>query len=67
MPIAGQPPACASDFSAARKLRLALKGAVLFLGRPVAVAAGWIRAWVIPLLVLTAMGCALVLRPYCLP
>lgn len=57
-------PSCpsVSDAAAARKIRLAPECAALFLGVPAAVAAGWIRAWVIPLLLVMALGCALALR-----
>jgi membrane protease YdiL (CAAX protease family) len=39
-----------------------LECAALFLGVPAALAAGWIRMWVIPLLVVMALGCGLTLR-----
>jgi membrane protease YdiL (CAAX protease family) len=61
MPTASQPSPRTRD-GGAHKLWLALECAALFLGVPAAVAAGWIRTWVIPLLVLMALGCGLTLR-----
>ena len=46
----------------AHRLWLGLECAALFLGLPAAVAAGWIRTWVIPLLLLMAVVCGLTLR-----
>jgi membrane protease YdiL (CAAX protease family) len=46
----------------AQKLSLSLECVVLFLGVPAAVAAGWLRVWVIPLLVLMAIGCGMALQ-----
>jgi len=61
-PHPSPPPPFVSETAGPRKGWLVLEGAALFLGLPGAVAAGWIRAWVIPLLILTALGCGLVLR-----
>ena len=46
----------------ARKPWLALECAALFIGVPAVMAAGWLPVLVIPLLVLMAIGCAVVLR-----
>jgi membrane protease YdiL (CAAX protease family) len=62
MPTTGQPPSPGNNGSARRKVRLALECTVLFLGLPAVIAAGWIHALVIPVLVLMAAGCALALR-----
>jgi membrane protease YdiL (CAAX protease family) len=61
MQTAGPPPG-ATDCSRAGKLGLALECAALFLGLPAAVVAGLAPFLVIPLLLLTALGCGLVLR-----
>ena len=45
-----------------RKFWLAAECAILFVGVPMAVAVGWIRLLVIPLLVIMAVGCGLVLQ-----
>lgn len=45
-----------------QKIRLVAECAVLFAGVPLVVAAGWVPVLVIPLLVLMAAGCGLVLR-----
>jgi len=51
-----------NDSSRTANLWLALECAALFLGLPAAVVAGWIQAWVIPLLLLMAVGCGFALR-----
>jgi uncharacterized protein len=45
-----------------QKFSLSLECAVLFLGVPTVVAIGWLRLWVIPLLLGMAIGCGLALQ-----